>query len=98
MSLIRSQIYSICIGDFIQFKLPLFFIEIKLSLNSKDSFSSLDLDASLNDIKADLKMPVLFIKICLSIVSTYVILFHMSEEQLFYITILYHPQISVICV
>ena len=71
---------------------------IKLSLNSKDSFSSLDLDASLNDIKADLKMPVLFIKICLSIVSTYVILFHMSEEQLFYITILYHPQISVICV
>ena len=77
---------------------PIFHRNIKLSLNSKDSFSSLDLDASLNDIKADLKMPVLFIQICLSIVSTYVILFHMSEEQLFYNTILYHPQISVICV
>ena len=67
-------------------------------MNFKESISSLDLDASLNDIKADFKMPVLFIKICLSIVSTYIILFHMSEEQLFYITILYHPENSAICV
>ena len=70
----------------------------KLSLNSKDSFCRLDFDASLNDAKADLKMPALFIKTCLSIVSTYIILFHMSEEQLFYITILYHLENSVICV